>query len=228
MSEENRTMDAKPKVLRMESIDYVKGDLDAVDSGYMPIGDRIVVTYAWRAPVNGNDAPAGGYGDEFTGEPPVAQFCFRGLEIQNVGEFQYLCDQLFENVGGGETIDAVVPISKRIFSVEVTSEWEEDPPDLALELPFKLGGAVRADRQQQIRDREEKRDHGYHEDHCAEDPLPIQCILVDWPEPGDDVEGACEQQTVHDQGGQGLLVVSLDGALDVGDGRVEQLALCRL
>jgi uncharacterized protein (TIGR03118 family) len=28
-------------------------------------GDRIFVTYVWRAPVNGNDAPTGGYVDEF-------------------------------------------------------------------------------------------------------------------------------------------------------------------
>jgi len=33
--------------------------------GIQAIGDRIVVTYAWRAPVNGNDAPTGGYVDEF-------------------------------------------------------------------------------------------------------------------------------------------------------------------
>jgi uncharacterized protein (TIGR03118 family) len=29
-------------------------------------GRRVFVSYAWRAPVNGNDAPAGGYVDEFT------------------------------------------------------------------------------------------------------------------------------------------------------------------
>lgn len=33
--------------------------------GIQAIGDRIFVTYAWRAPVNGNDAPTGGYVDEF-------------------------------------------------------------------------------------------------------------------------------------------------------------------
>src|SRR5262245_382902 len=33
--------------------------------GMQAIGDRIFVTYAWRAPVNGNDAPTGGYVDEF-------------------------------------------------------------------------------------------------------------------------------------------------------------------
>jgi uncharacterized protein (TIGR03118 family) len=34
-------------------------------NGIQAIGDRIFVTYAWRAPVNGNDAPTGGYVDEF-------------------------------------------------------------------------------------------------------------------------------------------------------------------
>jgi uncharacterized protein (TIGR03118 family) len=31
-------------------------------------GGHVFVTYAWRAPVNGNDAPTGGYVDEFTGD----------------------------------------------------------------------------------------------------------------------------------------------------------------
>lgn len=34
--------------------------------GIQAIGDRIFVTYAYHAPVNGNDAPTGGYVDEFT------------------------------------------------------------------------------------------------------------------------------------------------------------------
>jgi uncharacterized protein (TIGR03118 family) len=33
--------------------------------GIAAFGDRIYVTYAYRAPVNGNDAPSGGYVDEF-------------------------------------------------------------------------------------------------------------------------------------------------------------------
>ena len=42
-----------------------------IPSWYAPFniaafGDRIFVTYAWRAPVDGNDAPTGGYVDEFT------------------------------------------------------------------------------------------------------------------------------------------------------------------
>jgi uncharacterized protein (TIGR03118 family) len=34
-------------------------------SGIQAIGDHIFVTYIWRAPVDGNDAPSGGYVDEF-------------------------------------------------------------------------------------------------------------------------------------------------------------------
>jgi len=34
--------------------------------GIQALGGHIFVTYAWRAPVNGNDAPSGGYVDEFT------------------------------------------------------------------------------------------------------------------------------------------------------------------
>ena len=43
----------------------------SIPSWYAPFGieasgGHIFVTYAWRAPVNGNDAPTGGYVDEFT------------------------------------------------------------------------------------------------------------------------------------------------------------------
>jgi uncharacterized protein (TIGR03118 family) len=43
---------------------------DTVPSWYAPfgiqaVGGHIFVTYVWRAPVNGNDAPTGGYVDEF-------------------------------------------------------------------------------------------------------------------------------------------------------------------
>ena len=34
--------------------------------GIAAIGGHVFVTYAWRAPVNGNDAPTGGYIDEYT------------------------------------------------------------------------------------------------------------------------------------------------------------------
>src|SRR3954452_24482388 len=34
--------------------------------GIEAIGGHVFVTYAWRAPVNGNDSPSGGYVDEFT------------------------------------------------------------------------------------------------------------------------------------------------------------------
>ena len=33
--------------------------------GIQAIGGHLFVTYVWRAPVNGNDAPTGGYVDEF-------------------------------------------------------------------------------------------------------------------------------------------------------------------
>ena len=36
--------------------------------GIAAIGNHVFVTYAWRAPVNGNDAPTGGYVDEFTAD----------------------------------------------------------------------------------------------------------------------------------------------------------------
>ncbi len=43
---------------------------EAVPDWYAPfgiaaIGDHVFVTFVWRAPVNGNDAPTGGYVDEF-------------------------------------------------------------------------------------------------------------------------------------------------------------------
>ena len=43
----------------------------SLPAGYAPFGiaafgDRVFVTYAFRAPVNGNDAPTGGFVDEFT------------------------------------------------------------------------------------------------------------------------------------------------------------------
>jgi len=43
----------------------------SLPAGYAPfgiaaLGDRVFVTYAFRAPVNGNDAPTGGFVDEFT------------------------------------------------------------------------------------------------------------------------------------------------------------------
>jgi len=45
----------------------------AIPEWYAPFGiaasgGHVFVTYAWRAPVNGNDAPTGGYVDEFTAE----------------------------------------------------------------------------------------------------------------------------------------------------------------
>jgi len=56
-----------------------------VPSWYAPFGigviaGRVFVTYAWRAPVDGNDAPTGGYVDEFTlGGRLVARLPREGL-----------------------------------------------------------------------------------------------------------------------------------------------------
>jgi uncharacterized protein (TIGR03118 family) len=58
----------------------------AVPSWYAPFGiaafgDRVFVTYAWRAPVDGNDAPNGGYVDEFD---------LRGRLVAHVGRSSQL------------------------------------------------------------------------------------------------------------------------------------------
>jgi uncharacterized protein (TIGR03118 family) len=56
---------------RWRRVDTAGGFVDrAIPTWYAPfgiqaVGRRIFVTYAWRAPVNGNDAPSGGYVDEF-------------------------------------------------------------------------------------------------------------------------------------------------------------------
>jgi uncharacterized protein (TIGR03118 family) len=56
---------------RWRRIDTPGGFVDrSIPSWYAPfgiqaVGRRIFVSYAWRAPVNGNDAPTGGYVDEF-------------------------------------------------------------------------------------------------------------------------------------------------------------------
>ena len=44
-------------------------------SASQAIGGHIFVTYAWRAPVNGNDAPTGGYVDEFTATAGSSRAC---------------------------------------------------------------------------------------------------------------------------------------------------------
>jgi uncharacterized protein (TIGR03118 family) len=54
----------RPVVKAGAFVDRAKPDWYA-PFGIQAIGDRIFVTYAYRAPVNGNDAPHGGYVDEF-------------------------------------------------------------------------------------------------------------------------------------------------------------------
>lgn len=78
--------------------------------GIAAFGDRIFVTYVWRAPVDGNDAPSGGYVDEFD---------LRGRLVARVGTVdepwglalappsfgRYARDLLVASFGNGE-IDA--------------------------------------------------------------------------------------------------------------------------
>ena len=49
--------------------------------GIQAVGARLFVTYAWRAPVNGNDGPTGGYVDEFDLE---------GRLVARVGRMKWL------------------------------------------------------------------------------------------------------------------------------------------
>jgi uncharacterized protein (TIGR03118 family) len=49
--------------------------------GIHAIGGHIFVTYAWRAPVNGNDAPTGGYVDEFDLEGKLVAHVGRGAGL---------------------------------------------------------------------------------------------------------------------------------------------------
>jgi uncharacterized protein (TIGR03118 family) len=49
--------------------------------GIHAIGGHIFVTYAWRAPVNGNDAPTGGYVDEFDREGRLLARVGRGAGL---------------------------------------------------------------------------------------------------------------------------------------------------
>jgi uncharacterized protein (TIGR03118 family) len=72
---------------RLYATDFHNGRVDVFDASWRPLripfrdplidewyapfgiaalGGHVFVTYAWRAPVNGNDAPSGGYVDEFT------------------------------------------------------------------------------------------------------------------------------------------------------------------
>ena len=47
--------------------------------GIQAVGNRVFVSYVWRAPVNGNDAPTGGYVDEFDSDGRlIARVAHRG------------------------------------------------------------------------------------------------------------------------------------------------------
>jgi uncharacterized protein (TIGR03118 family) len=49
--------------------------------GIQAIGRHVFVTYAWRAPVNGNDAPKGGYVDEFDLDGQLVAHVGRSAEL---------------------------------------------------------------------------------------------------------------------------------------------------
>jgi uncharacterized protein (TIGR03118 family) len=85
----------------------------AVPAWYAPfgiaaIGRHIFVTYAWRAPVNGNDAPTGGYVSEFTPDGRLVARLPRarlnepwGLTLAPKGFGDVGGDLLVGNFGGG-------------------------------------------------------------------------------------------------------------------------------
>jgi uncharacterized protein (TIGR03118 family) len=77
--------------------------------GIRALGGRIFVTYAWRAPVNGNDAPSGGYVDEFdldgrllagVGRPPELDEPW-GLALAPAGFGRLGGDLLVASFGSG-------------------------------------------------------------------------------------------------------------------------------
>jgi uncharacterized protein (TIGR03118 family) len=76
--------------------------------GIQALGGHLFVTYAWRAPVDGNDAPSGGYVDEFT---PAGRLVARlpraglnepwGLALAPRGFGRFGGDLLVGNFGDG-------------------------------------------------------------------------------------------------------------------------------
>ena len=55
--------------------------------GIQTAGNRVFVSYVWRAPVNGNDAPTGGYVDEFDLKGRlIARVAHRGALDAAVGD----------------------------------------------------------------------------------------------------------------------------------------------
>jgi len=78
--------------------------------GIAALGGRIFVTYAWRAPVNGNDGPAGGYVDEFDLDGRLVARVGRrseldepwGLALAPRGFGRFGGDLLVANFGSGQ------------------------------------------------------------------------------------------------------------------------------
>jgi uncharacterized protein (TIGR03118 family) len=86
----------------------------AIPSWYAPfgiaaLGGHVFVTYAWRAPVNGNDAPTGGYVDEFDLDGRLVSRVGRSRELDEPwgvalappGFGRYGGDLLVANFGSG-------------------------------------------------------------------------------------------------------------------------------
>jgi len=86
----------------------------AIPSWYAPfgiaaLGRHVFVTYAWRAPVNGNDAPTGGYVDEFDLDGRLVARVGRSRELDEpwgvtlapAGFGRYGGDLLVANFGSG-------------------------------------------------------------------------------------------------------------------------------
>ena len=77
--------------------------------GIRAIGRRVFVTYVWRAPVNGNDAPTGGYVDEFDLDGRLVARVARmgplnapwGIALAPAGFGSYGGDLLVGNFGDG-------------------------------------------------------------------------------------------------------------------------------
>ena len=86
----------------------------AIPAWYAPfgvavLGGHVFVTYAWRAPVNGNDAPTGGYDDEFDLDGRLVARVGRSSELDEpwgvalapAGFGRYGGDLLVANFGSG-------------------------------------------------------------------------------------------------------------------------------
>ncbi|HEY2072231.1 MAG TPA: TIGR03118 family protein [Gaiellaceae bacterium] len=107
-------------------------------AGYAPFGiaafgDRVFVTYAYQAPVNGNDAPTGGYVDEFD---------LRGHFVAHVAKSDALAEPWGVALApkgfgqfGGDVLVANFGTGKILAFARTAAGWE---PDGAL--PVKVPG----------------------------------------------------------------------------------------